>query len=252
MIVRQRFLDLVKCALLAGRQAHHAVLPGGTRCPASCPAHVALSRPSPRLPCRGNARGPGGGVVVPVVRGAPLGWFRPRCPPAWPQERRTGSSRGRRKDHRPPSPLRPAAPPGPLPPRWERTARGPHADRRRATSSSGSALRTLQAAPQPACPPARAPASAGRGSARRNTTWVMAEHLQHLGHVRASGSTLNPPPGSGAVQQCNHKTDPDEPTIPRLPFQGNGTSGVRSKRSTSSRRRPRASSANRGMRRLPA
>jgi len=30
MIVGQRFLDLVKRALLAGRQAHNALQPGGT------------------------------------------------------------------------------------------------------------------------------------------------------------------------------------------------------------------------------
>jgi len=36
-------------------------------------------RSSPRLPCRGTERCPGGGIVVCVPRGAPPGWFRPRC-----------------------------------------------------------------------------------------------------------------------------------------------------------------------------
>jgi len=67
---------------------------------------------------------------------------------------------------RPPSPLRPAAPPGLLSPRWGRTVRDPPAGRHRATSSSRSAPRT-SAALRPACLPARAPAPAGRGSARR-------------------------------------------------------------------------------------
>jgi hypothetical protein len=161
------FLDLVKSPLLAGRQAHHAVPPEGS----AEPPHA----------------GPGG-RQLPVLRGAPPGWFHPRCPPAWLQERRTGSSRGRRKGRRPPSPLRPAAPSGLLPPRWERTTRDPPAGRRRATSSSGSALRSLQAAPQAPCGPAQAPSTAGRGAARRHMTEAGAECLQHLGHVRTSGS----------------------------------------------------------------
>jgi uncharacterized membrane protein YeaQ/YmgE (transglycosylase-associated protein family) len=159
---------LVKCPLLAGRQAHHAVLPAE--------------------PADSQRAGPAGGKF-PALRGAPPGWFRPRCPPAWPQERRTGSSRGQRKGRRPPSPLRPAVPPGLLPPRWERTARDPPAGRRRATSSSGSARRSLQAALQAARRPARAPAPTRRGAARRHMTGAGAERVQRLGHVRASGST---------------------------------------------------------------
>jgi hypothetical protein len=52
VIVSQYFLDLVKCPLLAGRQAHHAVLP---------------ARPADAPPA-----GPGGGKL-PVLRGAPQG-----------------------------------------------------------------------------------------------------------------------------------------------------------------------------------
>jgi hypothetical protein len=110
---------------------------------------------------------------------------------AWPQERRTGSSRGQRNDRRPPSPLRPAVPPGLLPSRRERTARDPRGGRRRVIPRPGSALRTLPAALQAACWPARAPAPPGRGAVRRHMTWAVADCLQHLGHVRASGTTPN-------------------------------------------------------------
>jgi hypothetical protein len=40
VIVRQRFLDLDKCAPLAGRQAHRGVLPGGTGSSAACLARA--------------------------------------------------------------------------------------------------------------------------------------------------------------------------------------------------------------------
>jgi len=68
-------------------------------------------------------------------------WFRPRCLPAWPPGRRTGSQGGRRTGRRPPSRLRPAAPPGPWP-RWERTVRDRPAGRRRAASTAGNPLCT--------------------------------------------------------------------------------------------------------------
>ena len=72
--------------------------------------------------------------------------------------------------------------------------RDPPAGRRCVTSSSGNALRSLQAASlqaalQAARSPAQAPAPAGRGAARRHMTEARAKCLQHLGHVRASGST---------------------------------------------------------------
>jgi hypothetical protein len=128
------------------------------------------------------ARWPGGAPAVSALRGAPPGWFRPRRPRAWPQERKTGSSPGHRMSRRRPSPPRPVAPPSLLP-RRERTARDPPAGRRRATSSPGTALRMLPAALQAARPPA------GRGTTRRHLTYAVGECLQHFGHIHASGIT---------------------------------------------------------------
>ena len=70
---REPVEDSADDGVAAGAQDVAVALLAGKLIMQSCRARPA---DSPRA-------GPGGGKI-PVLRGAPPGWFRPRCPPAWP------------------------------------------------------------------------------------------------------------------------------------------------------------------------